>query len=222
MKYSNSKCVAESKKTTTGKSLKESVNDELIWSSSAKADWVYDTPIEELRMEIIDEGNLDEDEVYEMDEDDIRDYFLDNEQFYGEQDHEDLMYDIIPQIESQCSNGLWLVGNYQRWDGGHNALAYYKDAGEGLEDVCYPDYDSHAYLYKDSQGIYFTETSHDTPVGGTAMYLYTLADIGAALELADEIYPEDNWEHELYEVAEDFKWVKACIEKGYMKHIKSL
>lgn len=204
------------------KRINESASDaKTIWSSSATRDYYYDAPIDELRQEIYEEGNISDEEVAEMDENEIRDYFLDDPWYWDEADEEDLKNNIIPEIENQCSNGLWLAGDYQRWDGAHAAMFYSEDVENGVIEVCYPGYDATTELVRDMDGrVYFTEYSHDAPMGGTAMYLYTITDLDKSLEIADEIYPEDDWEHELYEVAEDAKWIKACIDRGVMVPVK--
>lgn len=206
------------------KRINESVSDDVIWGSHETYDyWAYKADDDEVVDEAINLGLIEEEDVEEQsfDIEDLRNEIANDEWISFDSDREDLMQNIVPEIEKQCPNGLWLTGDYQRWDGSHGAVAHYGDVEEGVEKLCYPNYDARTELVRDTDGrVYFTEYSHDAPMGGTAMYLYTLTDVDKSLEIADEIYPEDDWEHELYEVDSDSKWIKACIDAGVMVPVK--
>ena len=130
----------------------------------------------------------------------------------------DLEESIIPAIENQCYNDMiWFIGNYQRWDGGHHALGFFDDVEKGIKKVCYPNYDSTAVLYDDDGELCFTEYSHDTPMGGTSMTLYSFKD-AAAFDRANE----DGEDYDLvYDYAEDFDMVEKWIDEGLLTPVSS-
>ena len=127
-------------------------------------------------------------------------------------DYEDLKYDIAPAVAKQCYGGhLWFIGNYQRWDGGREAMGYYDDAEKGLVDVCYPNYDSHSWLVNEDGAVVFGESNHDAPMGGTSMTLYSFKD-RQAYDAADNEEDGDG----VYYGNEDFASVKHWIEQGWL------
>lgn len=202
------------------KKLKEAVADEntQIWASDAEYDYVESLD----RDTLLDEFNFvfselpDDEDINEYSDDELKekvhDYLYDLDS-----DHEDLVESVIPEIEKQCyGNMIWVVGNYQRWDGGHSAVGYYDDVEKGIEDICYPNYDARTVLYEDENGnVCFTEYSHDTPMGGTAMTLYSFKDRDA-FDKADS----DDEEGAVYYDSEDPETVHGWIEKGYLTPIK--
>lgn len=154
----------------------------------------------------------------------------------GEMELLDLTNAVIPEIEKQCAdNMIWAIGNYQRWDGGHRALGFYSDVEDGIRSLCYPDYDSSSALINDGGNLVFTESSHDAPVGGTAMTLYSFKDnasINAAEDYINEEYTEidsegvahkipEYWGYEasVDDLAEDFEAVDEWIRHGWLTPI---
>ena len=154
----------------------------------------------------------------------------------GEMELEVLTNMVIPEIEKQCAgNMIWAIGNYQRWDGGHQALGFYSDVEDGIRSLCYPDYDSSSALINDGGNLVFTESSHDAPMGGTAMTLYSFKDnasINAAEDYINEEYTEidsegvahkipEYWGYEasVDDLAEDFEAVDEWIRHGWLTPI---
>ena len=154
----------------------------------------------------------------------------------GEMELVDLTNVVIPEIEKQCAgNMVWAIGNYQRWDGGYNALGFYSDVEDGIRSLCYPDYDSSSALINDGGNLVFTESSHDAPMGGTSMTLYSFKDnasINAAEDYINEEYTEidsegvahkipEYWGYEasVDDFAEDFGAVDEWIHRGWLTPI---
>ena len=160
-----------------------------IWSSTQDLDfWLYDATNGEIVDAYVDnmyEVILKSGETVSADEVDVtaipfEDMDIDRmlreitSNWDGEMELEDLTDVVIPEIEKQCAgNMIWAIGNYQRWDGGYHALGFYSDVEDGIRSLCYPNYDSSSALINDGGNLVFTESSHDAPVGGTAMTLYS-------------------------------------------------
>lgn len=222
-----------------------------IWSSTQNLDWVYDAPDDEIVnvyafdfweiplksgsvVDITDELDIDTIPPEDIDIDAMRrkiEYSWD-----GESEEAELTDTIIPEIEKQCAgNMIWAIGNYQRWDGGHQALGFYSDVEDGIRSLCYPDYDSSSALINDGGNLMFTESSHDAPMGGTAMTLYSFKDnasIDAAEDYINEEYTEidsegvahkipEYWGYEasVDDLAEDFDAVNEWIHRGWLTPI---
>ena len=223
-----------------------------IWSSTQDLDfwWGDDVTIED----IVDTYVANRDEVIlrsgetvsvdEMDADSIPFKDMDinrmlqdiTSDWDGEMELEDLTNTVIPEIEKQCAgNMIWAIGNYQRWDGGYHALEFYSDVEDGIRGLCYPDYDSSSALINDEGNLVFTESSHDAPMGGTAMTLYSFKDnasINAAEDYMNEEYTEidsegvahkipEYWGYEasVDDFAEDFEVVDEWIRRGWLTPI---
>lgn len=208
--------------------------DKVVWSSSSYRDWCWEAPDEEI-IDAYNEtswGSNDE----EITVDEMREYFASDYDY--DPDYEDMEWNVAPSIASHCyADCLWLIGNYQRWNGGHQALAYYSDAEDGIISVCYPDYDSTSMLIDVDGDLAFTEYTHDTPTGGTMMYLYSFKD-QAAWDAAEEYinteYTEKDsdgndrhipeyWGYEasIDDLAEDYDAVKDWIDHGWLTPIKA-
>ena len=153
-------------------------------------------------------------------------------------DYEDLEDSIAPAVAEQCyHNYLWMIGNYQRWNGGREALGFFTDAEQGLISTCYPNYDSTAELINDDGNLAFTEYTHDTPMGGTLMTLYSFKDkasFDAAEEYINTEYTETDyegnqrhipeyWGYEasIDDLAEDFNAVSAWIDNGWLTPVSA-
>ena len=192
-------------------------DDKIVWSSKGTEDWVWSLSDDELIREVSEfdddmEDYMDSDGEYDFDR--LRSRLLPDWDY--DPDYEDLEEYIIPEIEKQCYNGMiWFIGNYQRWDGGRHALGFFDDVEKGLQKVCYPNYDSTAVLYDDDGDLCFTEYSHDAPMGGTAMTLYSFKN-AAAFDRANE----DGEDYDLvYDYAEDFDMVEKWIDEGLLTPI---
>ena len=170
--------------------------------------------------------------------DDMRSYLAYGDADY-DADYEDLEMNIAPEIAQQCYNDyLWVIGNYERWDGGHIAFAFYDNAKKGVISICYPGYDSHSKLLDDDGNIVFTESTHDTPMGGTYMTLYSIKDENvwdAAEEYLNNDYiVTDNdgkewhipeywgYEADILEISEDADALSALIDMGYLTPVRAL
>ena len=194
---------------------------DVIWESDSFVDWIFRGDIEELKQYLEDNReymNIDDEE--ELSDSKIRDLVYDDYVNSDiDYDYEDLMETVIPEIEKQCyGDMIWFVGNYQRWDGGHDAIGYFDDVEKGIRDVCYPNYDSTAVLSRDENGnVVFSESSHDAPMGGTSMTLYSFKD-RQSYEAADE--DNEDGADGVYYDSEDPKTVHMWIEKGYLTPIK--
>ena len=218
------KSVVESKKLT------ESKEDNVIWRSDAEVDFVWYGDIDE----VIEAYGL-EDEVEEgFSEDELRDVAYDEYiNMPDNHDYEDLINNVIPMISKQCYyDYIWFIGTYKTWQKSNDAIGFYKDAEKGIEDVCYPGYDNTSVLYIDDKGeIVWTEYSHDAPMGGSDMKLYSFKDKASydrAVEIADEMYEEEEgttfrddygYEQDVDDVAEWSDWLNRVIDEGLLTGI---
>ncbi len=196
-------------------------NRDIIWESDSFVDWIFNGDIEEVKeylennreyMNIDDEEELSDSEIRDL----VYDDYVSSDINY---DYEDLVETVIPEIAKQCyGDMIWFVGNYQRWDGGHDAIGYFDDVENGIKSVCYPNYDSTAVLSRDENGnVVFSESSHDAPMGGTSMTLYSFKD-KQSYDAADE--DNEDGAEGIYYDSEDPKTVHMWIEKGYLTPIK--
>lgn len=202
------------------------MKDNIIWDSEATYNYIYAADKDELLDDFMGCDEEEYEELVDKDIDEIRDMALD---YYSglvenglDMDIEQLEEWIIPMIKKQCYNDcFWLVGNYQRWDGGTKAIGFMEEIAEGLLSVCYPSYDSHSWLYEEDGDILFSETNHDAPTGGTSMKLYsfkTPEDWNKAEEYLPDYGVDD---YTLYDDATDFELVEKWIEKGLLTPIKN-
>lgn len=214
--------VSESSARKVGKRLKESVStDNVIWDSEATRDWLWGLTKDEKVRKLFDAGYSEDDfaeydddgNVVDFDEDTIDDLLLDR--YCGsdyDADYEKLQNKVAPAIAKQCYGGyLWLLGNYQRWNGGHTAMGYYSDAENDIVDICYPRYDSHSWLSNEDGKVVFGESSHDAPMGGTSMTLYSFKD----RESYDDADNDEDGEGVDFG-CEDIASVKRWIEQGWL------
>lgn len=221
---SKGKSVVESKKLT------ESKDDNVIWRSDAEQDFIWYGDINE----VIEAYGL-EDEVEEgLSEDELRDRAYDEYiDMPDNLDYEDLKERVIPMISKQCYNDyIWFIGTYKTWQKSNDAIGFYTDAEKGIEKVCYPGYDNTSVLYTDDKGeIVWTEYSHDAPMGGSDMKLYSFKDKAAfdrAVEIADEMYEEEEgstfkddygYYQDVDDVAEWSDWLNRVIDEGLLTGI---
>lgn len=205
--------------------LKESLlkEDTQIWKSDTVIDYAYDTDIDELKAEL-DAMEVD----YEgWDEDQIRNYFIDDP-VRGEIEYEDFKYNLLPAIDNQCfGDVLVLFGDSANWQGTRAATKVLHRADD-LERYIYPNYDATTTIYEDDKGIYYTQSTHDTPMGGTKMYLYSLKG-ETDLEELDKWCSESEWFDPDYDYSVDFlennttyKDIKDLIDKGILTPIKNI
>lgn len=136
---------------------------------------------------------------------------------YAEQAEEDLNQ-FIENVENiSAENILYVSGTYARWDGGHNAFDVYTDIDKGIRKLVFPDYDSEALFVANKNGdVYFTEYSHDTPVGGSAMYLYTFRTQADADAAYNWLTQESN-SFGLHDV--DNNDINTLIKNGWLKPV---
>ena len=193
------------------------MSDKVIWKSNGMSDYIWYEATDD---EIIEQA---QDYGYDLEDGDVdalRSKLADIE---SDTDYDDLKYNIAPEIDKQCPYSyLWLVGNYQRWDGGHSAIGFYTDASKGIISVCYPNYDSTSELYYNDEGnLSFTESSHDAPMGGTEMVLYRLRDEQAVDEIENLKDEYGDWYSITYS-GDDPDAIYRWVEKGLLVPIKSL
>lgn len=221
------------------------LSDDIIWNSNAAEDYIFSLSDNELVDELLDTTldpasylidfpeedidftSLSDDELYSLswDYDEIRNHLLPDFEFY-DPDYEELDSRIIPNIEDRCYNGeLWLIGNYQRWDGGHSALKYITNISKELVDICYPNYDTKAIIYDDNGNLAFTEYSHDAPVGGTSMIFYSFKDQASYDKAVDEVAAEveEDWGYypDMDDLGEDPEYLKRWIDEGLLTPISA-
>lgn len=219
-----------------------STRDLYFWLDVATTEDIVDTYVENMNEVMLKSGEtVSADEVdvaaipfEDMDIDSMLQDIMSD--WDGEMELVDLTNSVIPEIEEQCAgNMIWAIGNYQRWDGGYHALGFYSDVEDGIRSLCYPDYDSSSALINDGGNLVFTESSHDAPMGGTSMTLYSFKDnasINAAEDYINEEYTEidskgvahkipEYWGYEasVEDFAEDFEAVDEWIRRGWLTPI---
>lgn len=205
-----------------------------VWKSDATIDyWMYQVTDEEILAEAEDFGidieEYTDETTGEIDIESIRNQIVDSDY---DADYEDLKMNVAPAIAKECpSDYLWVVGDYQRWDGARAALKCYTDAEQGVMDLCYPEYDSISELFYDSDGnLSWTEYTHDAPMGGTHMTFYRFKDQNTFDEFDRGEYEDPNdiayygkyYYGEVDYACEDPDVVRAWIEQGILVPIKSL
>lgn len=200
--------------------LTEAVNE--IWASDGMQSYYYTADISELKDELEDIGV----DYSDMDEDDIRRYFLDDE-FTMEQDYETFEYSILPEISKQCyADVLVLFGDYARWDGSRGAAKVLPKADK-LSSFIYPEYEATTRIFQDETGVYYTQSTHDTPMGGTKIYLYSLKSEDDIQKLEDLLIKTTDWYDPEYDYPVDFledhsdyNDIKEYIDNGILTPIK--
>ena len=200
--------------------LTEAVNE--IWASDGMQSYYYTADISELKDELEDIGV----DYSDMDEDDIRRYFLDDE-FTMEQDYETFEYSILPEISKQCyADVLVLFGDYARWDGSRGAAKVLPKADK-LSSFIYPEYEATTRIFQDETGVYYTQSTHDTPMGGTKIYLYSLKSEDDIQKLEDYLIKNSGWYDPEYDYPVDFledhsnyNDIKEYIDNGILTPIK--
>ena len=203
--------------------LKESKN--LVWSSTAQQDYYGRMSKEELISEIeSDFGNFDEflvwggfDSIEDVTEDDIREYYLPSD---IDLDYEDFIENIMPMVEKQCNDyneTLVLFGSAANWQGSREACAIIR--AEDFKDYIYPDYDAHTKIYSDNGALFYTQSSHDTPMGGTALYLYSFKS-DDDYEKASHLCDTEDWEGDFADDAE-YKEVGEAIKQGFLTPVRN-
>ena len=207
-------------------SLKEQLLKEeakQIWGNTQTTDYWYDADIEEIKSAL-------EDNAVDYDgwsEDEMRDYFV-HDDFNGEADYEDFKYSILPAIDKQCYDDvLVLFGDYARWDGSRGIVKVLPKV-EKLEDYFYPNYDATIKLFQDETGLYYTESNHDTPMGGTKIYLYSLKNIDDVEKLDKwcaengDFDPEYDYSVDILKDHLGYTDIKDIIDKGILTPIKDI
>ena len=151
--------------------------DSKIWSNTDTEDYYSNLSREEMIQEIKDNG-WDEEEIngkpiLDADDDELREFLT---PYDIDLDYEDYEKSILPMIENQCYGDYTvLTGIAANWRGKGEACKAIELSE--LKDYLMPSYDSHTVLYCDNQdNLYYTEATHDTPMGGTQMYLYGFYD----------------------------------------------
>ena len=191
-----------------------------IWASNAQREYYYDLSTEELRNEVINMGGEEDFEfeydipVEEAEDDDLLDFLMPDD---IDLDYEDFTENIMPMIENQCEGDvLVLFGSAANWQGSREACAVIKP--EEFEHYIYPRYEAISRIYSDNGNLYYTQSSHDTPMGGTEMYLYSFKsydDYDKAEEMFaedDGIFGPEDW---------DYKDVGNLIKDGLLTPVRN-
>lgn len=207
-------------------SLKEQLLKEetkQVWSNTQTTDYWYDADIEEIKS-ALEDNDVDYDG---WSEDEMRDYFV-HDDFNGEADYEDFEYFILPAIDKQCYDDvLVLFGDYARWDGSRG-VAKVLPKVEKLEGYFYPNYDATIKLFQDETGLYYTESNHDTPMGGTKIYLYSLKNTEDVEKLDKwcaengDFDPEYDYSVDILKDHLGYTDIKDIIDKGILTPIKDI
>ena len=207
--------------TESAKTLTESAHK--IWSNTGMIDYYENMSREDMIKEIKNNG-WDEEEIngkpiLDADDEELRDYLV---PYDIDLDAEDYVESIEPMIEKQCTNDiLVLCGKAANWEGSREACKAMNV--EDLRDFVMPSYEAHIVLYCDEHdNLFYTESNHDTPVGGTEMYLYSFwdeTDYNNAETTLKKLFGED---FDMYYFCDyvGYKEVSTLIEKGLLKPVK--
>ena len=194
-----------------------------IWGNTQTTDYWYDADIEEIKSAL--EDNAVDYEGWS--EDEMRDYFTQDD-YNGEADYEDFEYFILPAIDKQCYDDvLVLFGDYARWNGSRGVVKVLPKV-EKLEDYFYPNYDATIKLFQDETGLYYTESNHDTPMGGTKIYLYSLKNIDDVDKLDKwcaengDFDPEYDYSVDILKDHLGYTDIKDIIDKGILTPVKDI
>ena len=210
-----------------GASFNESAKlneDSKIWSNTGMEDYYSNLSREEMIQEIKDNG-WDEEEIngkpiLDADDEELRDFLT---PYDIDLDYEDYENSILPMIENQCyGDYIVLTGIAANWRGKGEACKAIKLSE--LENYLMPNYDSHTVLYCDNQdNLYYTEATHDTPMGGTQMYLYGFYDETAYNNAEKELQKLfDDEDFDMYYFCDylGYKETEALIKSGLLNPIK--
>lgn len=211
--------VAQLKEDTSG--------DGCIWASDATSEYYYGMDKDELIGEIKSTTGIEEFErvygsdIVEADDDDLRSFLMPND---IDLDYEDFEDNIMPMIENQCANDvLVLFGSAANWRGAREAGAVI--SVDEFKDYIYPDYEATSRICSDNGNLYYTQSSHDTPMGGTIMYLYSFKDNESyekASSLCDEKTDsgEIEWQGDFKDDA-DYKEIRMAIDQGFLTPVRN-
>ena len=198
--------------------------DSKIWSNTNTEDYYSNLSREEMIQEIKDNG-WDEEEIngkpiLDADDDELREFLT---PYDIDLDYEDYENSILPMIENQCyGDYIVLTGIAANWRGKGEACKAIKLSE--LKDYLMPSYDSHTVLYCDNQdNLYYTEATHDTPMGGTQMYLYGFYDETAYNNAEKELQKLfDDEDFDMYYFCDylGYKETEALIKLGLLNPIK--
>ena len=198
--------------------------DSKIWSNTGTEDYYSNLSREEMIQEIKDNG-WDEEEIngkpiLDADDDELREFLT---PYDIDLDYEDYENSILPMIENQCyGDYIVLTGIAANWRGKGEACKAIKLSELGS--YLMPSYDSHTVLYCDNQdNLYYTEATHDTPMGGTQMYLYGFYDETAYNNAEKELQKLfDDEDFDMYYFCDylGYKETEALIKLGLLNPIK--
>ena len=198
--------------------------DSKIWSNHDQEEYYSNLSREEMIQEIKDNG-WDEEEIngkpiLDADDEELRDYLT---PYDMDLDYEDYENSILPMIENQCyGDYLVLAGIAANWRGKGEACKAIKV--KDLENYFFPNYDAHIQLYCDDQdNLYYTEANHDTPMGGTQMYLYGFLDetsYNNAEKALQKLYDDEDFDMYYFCDWLGYSEAEELIKSGLLKPIK--
>lgn len=205
----------------SAKTLKEGGQ---IWSNTATEDYYSNLTREEMIQEIKDNG-WDEEEIngkpiLDADDEELRDFLTPQD---IDLDYEDYENSIEPMIEKQVyGDYIVLCGIAANWRGKGEACKAIKL--DELKNYLMPNYDAHIKLMCDDQdNLYYTEANHDTPMGGTEMYLYGFLDETAydnAEKEMQRMYKDDSFDMYYFCDWLGYSDAEELIKSGLLKNIK--
>ena len=214
----------ESIKKNLNESEKLKESDYKIWSNHGQEEYYENMSREEMIKEIKasgwDEEEINGKPILSADDEDLREYLVPQD---VDLDYEDYENSILPMIEKQCyGDYLVLMGKAANWRGRGEASKAIKTSE--LKDYFFPNYDAIIQLYCDNQdNLYYTEANHDTPMGGTEMYLYSFKDetsYNNAEKLLQELYEDESWDMYYFCDWLGYSDAEELIERGYLTPVK--
>lgn len=214
----------ESIKKNLNESEKLKESDYKIWSNHGQEEYYENMSREEMIKEIKasgwDEEEINGKPILSADDEDLREYLVPQD---VDLDYEDYENSILPMIENQCyGDYLVLMGKAANWRGRGEASKAIKTSE--LKDYFFPNYDAIIQLYCDNQdNLYYTEANHDTPMGGTEMYLYSFKDetsYNNAEKLLQELYEDESWDMYYFCDWLGYEDAQKLIEHGFLTPVK--
>lgn len=202
--------------------LKEA--DYKIWSNHGQEEYYENMSREEMIEEIKangwDKEEINGEPILNADDEALREYLTPQD---IDLDYEDYENSILPMIEKQCyGDYLVLMGTAANWRGKGAACKPIKTSE--LENYFFPNYDATIQLYCNSNDdLYYTEANHDTPMGGTEMYLYSFKDENAynnAEKDLQKAYEDEDWD--MYYFCDWLNYTEAeeLINTGKLTSVK--
>lgn len=145
----------------------------------------------------------------------------DEEDYHFVEDDLDVI--VSSDIEKQCFRDyLVLFGVAANWRGSYAACKVINV--DDFKSIMFPDYDSHIRLCTDNNGnVYYLESTHDTPTGGTEIYLYSFKNEDAYFKAENklkELLEDEDFSMMDFESYADYKTLEILINDGILTNVK--